>query len=66
MQEEKKFCLWIDRDSGDIKVIPITTPIERCPLGFYVPCYRGTKEEMEERKEKIIRRRRGRPQRKRA
>jgi hypothetical protein len=35
-------------------------------MGFYVPSYRGTKEEMEERKEKIIRRRRGRPQRKRA
>lgn len=65
MEGEKKFCLWIDKDTEDIKVIPITTPIERCPLGFYVPSYRGTKEEMEERKEKIICRRR-RPQRKRA
>lgn len=60
------YCLWIDRGTGDINVIPISTPIERCPLGFYVPSYRGTREEMEERRGKIIRRRRGKPQRKRA
>lgn len=65
MEEGRKYCLWIDKDTGDINVIPVSTPIERCPLGFYVPSYRGTKEEMEAQKEKIINRRR-RPQRKRA
>ena len=47
-------CLWIDQDTGEIHVIPASTPIEKNPLGFYVPHWSGTKEEMEKRKRKII------------
>jgi len=59
MQEGKKYCLWEDKDLGEIHVVEVTTPIERCALGFRVYCYQGTRQEMEERKQLIIARRQG-------
>ena len=55
--EQLTHCLWVNQDSGEVNVIEVSTPIERCPLGFYVPHYRGTAAQMEERKRQIIQRR---------
>jgi hypothetical protein len=52
--DQEKFCLWIDLDSGEIHIIPATTPIERVAYGGYVPHYVGTKKEMEHRKRQLI------------
>lgn len=57
MEAQLTHCLWVNQDSGEVNVIEVSTPIERCPLGFYVPQYRGTQAQMEERKRQIIQRR---------
>jgi hypothetical protein len=54
MSTGEKHCLWINQDSGEINVIPISTPIEFVPLGFYVPHWEGSKAQMEQRKRQII------------
>lgn len=48
------FCHWINQDTGEINTIPVSTPIEKVPLGFYVPHYSGSFKAMEKRKKKII------------
>ena len=59
MIEGKNYCLWEDKDLGEIHIVEVTTPIERCARGLRVYCYRGSKQEMEERKQLIISRRQG-------
>ncbi len=66
MEEEKKYCLWEDKDLGEIHVVEVTTPIERCALGFKVYSYRGNKLEMEERKQLLIAERQGKRKKRRA
>ena len=57
MEAQLTHCLWINEDTGEVNVAELSTPIEHCALGFYVPQYRGTQAQMEERKRQIIQRR---------
>lgn len=63
MEAQSTHCLWINEDTGEVNVVELSTPIERCALGFYVPQYRGTQAQMEERKRQIIQRRISPPKR---
>jgi len=51
---EKRYCLWINQDTGEINVIPTSTPIEKVPFGFYVPHHMGSMSQMEKKKRQII------------
>lgn len=53
-EPEEKYCLWINQDIGEINVTPLSTPIEKVPLGFYVTCHIGTKNQLERVKRQII------------
>lgn len=63
MEAQVTHCLWINEDTGEVNVAELSTPIERCALGFYVPHFRGTLAQMEERKRQIIQRRIAPPRR---
>lgn len=51
---EERYCLWIDQDTGEVKVVPTSIPIEKVPFGFYVPYYVGTRSQMEIKRRQII------------
>ncbi|MGV8092511.1 MAG: hypothetical protein AB2L24_11685 [Mangrovibacterium sp.] len=52
--DQSRYCLWIDQDNGDIHIVPLSTPIEPVPIGFYVPHGIGTLQQMERRKQQIL------------
>jgi len=52
--DQSRYCLWIDQDNGDIHIVPISTPIESVPIGFYVPHGIGTLQQMVHRKRQLI------------
>lgn len=48
------YCLSIDKDTGDINIMPERTPMEPVPYGCYIPHDRGTLEQMEQKKQLLI------------
>lgn len=52
---ETKYCLWINQDTGNIHIVPSSTPLESMPFGYYVPHFTGTRKEMKKRKRIIMR-----------
>ena len=53
-EKPELFCLSIDMDSGEIDVLPVTTPAERVNFGCYIPHHTGSRQQMEALRERII------------
>lgn len=52
--ERNEYFLSIDMDTGEIEVMPVTTPMESVPFGCFIPHITGTREQMEQRKRELI------------
>ncbi len=50
----KKFFLSIDPDTGEIDILPVSTPAEKVNFGSYIPRHIGTRTQMEALREEII------------
>lgn len=48
------YCIWEIQDTGELNVIPGSTPIERNPIMGYIWPQSGTKEQMEKLKARTL------------